>query len=52
MMIEETAEKNRILFLDYNLILHKKRLDLIKKNKLLGQEYIISLVSICSRELL
>ena len=51
MLIEETIQKKKIAFLDYNLKLHEKRMELIYKNNLLGQEYIISLVSISTLEL-
>lgn len=51
MLIEETIQTNKIAYLDYNLKLHEKRMELINKYKLLGQEYIISLVSINTREL-
>jgi len=45
-IINEHHESNNLLFLDYNQKLHKKRIKIIKNNKSMAQNYIISLVSI------
>ena len=51
LLIDEAIEKKNIIYIDNNINLHQKRLNLIKEKKILGQEYIISLISICSTSL-
>ena len=45
-IIDEHQESKNLLYLDYDERLHQKRIKIIKKNKSMAQNYIISLISI------
>lgn len=51
LLIDDAKSSEHIIYIDNTEKIHKKRLELIKKNKILGQKFIISLVSILSTKL-